>query len=166
MHKDFCIISDRPEILTVDDQNRPHNETGPFCRWRDGYALYSWHGVRVPAWFIERKHELTPAIALSQDNAEVRRAACEIIGWDKVLEHESLNPKIIDEDLPHIGTLVSVDLPDATDQWFLKYQCGTGRWFAEAVNDKSFDTALKANAGGNGWRGVGDPHSFIPFIRS
>jgi len=50
MHAEFCMISDRPEILTVDEQIRPHNDTGPFCRWRDGTALYSIHGVRVPAY--------------------------------------------------------------------------------------------------------------------
>ena len=92
---------------------------------------------------------------------------CEIIGWDKVLEDDSLNPVIIDEDQPHIGKLIQVDLPDAPQQWFLKFQCGTGRVFAEPVNDKSFDTALKANAGGNGWRpGMGDPDNFIPFVRT
>lgn len=99
-------------------------------------------------------------------NVEQRRAACEIVGWHNVLEANDLNPKIIDEDEPSIGTLIQVDLPDAPEQWFLKYRCGTGRWFAESVNDKSFNTALKANAGGNGYRGIGDPMDFIPFARS
>ena len=61
MHPDFCMISDRPETLLVDDRNRPHCDTGPFCRWRDGTALYSVHGVRVPAWLIERPGDLTAA---------------------------------------------------------------------------------------------------------
>ena len=160
------MISDRPEILLVDDQNRPHCETGPFCKWRDGTALYSWHGIRIPSNWIDDKKSLTPQIALTWKNVEERRAACEIIGWANVLEDKSLKPKIIDQDLPHIGTLIQVDLPDAPQQWFIKYQCGTGRWFAESVNDKSFDTALKANAGGNGYRGVGNPEDFIPFART
>jgi hypothetical protein len=167
MHEKFCMISDRPMVLLNDDQNRPHCETGPFCKWRDGSALYAWHGAYIPEWWIKDKKSLTPGIALTWKNVEQRRAACEIIGWHNVLEHSSLNPKVIDEDLPHIGTLIQVDLPDAPEQWFLKYQCGTGRLFAESVNDKSFNTALKANAGGNGWReGYGDPESFIPFMRS
>jgi len=166
MHKEFCMISDRPEILKVDDQNRPHSENGPFCKWRDGTALYAWHGIYIPEWWITNKDELTPEIALKWENVEQRRAACEMLGWANVLEHPSLNPKIINEDQPHIGTLIEVDLPDAKGQWFLKYQCGTGRWFAESVNDKSFNTALKANAGGNGWRGVGNPEDYIPFYRT
>jgi hypothetical protein len=45
VHRDFCIISDRPEILKIDDQNRPHCDDGPFCRWRDGLEIYAKHGV-------------------------------------------------------------------------------------------------------------------------
>jgi len=166
LHEEFCIVSDFPEFIRIDDQNRPHCETGASHRWRDGWSLYHWHGTSVPREWIEDRASLTPEIALRWENVEQRRAACEILGWSNVLEHPSLNPRVIDEDEPHIGTLVEVDLPDAPQQWFLKYRCGTGRWFAESVNDKSFDTALKANAGGNGWRGQGDPMSFIPFIRT
>lgn len=167
MHHKFCIVSDRPETLKIDDQGRPHCENGPSHRWRDGWELFHWHGVRVPALWIEKKDTLTAEIALSQDNAELRRVACEIVGWDKVLEDPALNPVILDEDMPHIGTLIQVDLPEAPEQWFIKFQCGTGRTFAEPVNNKTFNTALKANAAGNGWRpGMGDPDDFIPFIRT
>jgi len=135
-------------------------------KFRDGWGIYSWNGTPIPSEWIEQKEKLTPQIALNWENVEQRRAACEILKWENVLEHPSLNSRVIDEDLPHIGKLIEVDLPDAPKQWFLKYQCGTGRFFAEPVNDKSFNTALKANAGGNGWRGHGDPESYIPFIRS
>lgn len=166
MTPEFTIISDRPEILKVDEQNRLHNEFGPATKWRDGLEQYYWHGQAVPdVWLRDKKH-LTPKLALTQTNVEQRRAACEILGWANVLEDPSLNPKIIDKDEPHIGTLIEVDLPDAPKQWFLKYQCGTGRWFAESVNDKKFNTALKANAGGNGYRGNGDPMKYIPFART
>jgi hypothetical protein len=166
MHPKFCMISDRPRVLKLDEQGRPHNENGAYIEWADGMGLYAWHGVRVPEFFIMQKHLLTPEMALTWENVEQRRAACEILGWANVLEHPSLNPVIINEDEPHIGTILQVDLPDAPKQWFIKYRCGTGRWFAEAVNDKNYNTALKANAAGNGWRGQGDPMSFIPMIRS
>lgn len=166
MHEDFCIVSDFPETIKIDEENRPHCEDGPSHRWRDGVEIYHWHGVNVPGEWLDGSKTLTPEKALTWENVEQRRAACEILGWHNVLEHPSLNPKVIDKDMPHIGTLLQVDLPDAPGQWFLKYQCGTGRFFAESVNNKEFDTALKANAGGNGWRGKGDPMSFIPFIRT
>ena len=166
-YENICIISDRPSFISKDDAGRLHNETRKAVEFRDTYGLYMWHGVNVPDEWITDKAKLTPEIALKWPNVEQRRAACEILGWANVLEHPSLNPKVIDEDQPHIGTLIQVDLPDAPGQWFIKYQCGTGRWFAESVNDKKFNTALKANAGGNGWReGFGDPENFIPFIRT
>src|SRR3990167_1554012 len=48
MHKKFCIVSDFPEKLTIDEKNRPHNEHGPSHRWRDGFEIYSIHGVLFP----------------------------------------------------------------------------------------------------------------------
>ena len=153
-YEGICFVSEKPISIKWDDQRRLHGERGPAIEYEDGYSLYAWHGLRIPAeWIIDKTH-LTPQIALTWQNVEQRRCACEILGWNNVLEHPSLNPKIIDRDEPHIGTLIEVDLPDAPKQRFIKFQCGTGRWFAESVNDKSFDTALKANAGGNGWRAV------------
>ena len=73
MHPEFCMISDRPEVLLVDERNRPHCDTGPFCRWRDGSALYSVHGVRLPAWIIERKQDITIAKIDAEQNMEIRR---------------------------------------------------------------------------------------------
>ena len=163
-YEGICFVSDKPELIKFNEEKVLHNENGPSVRWRDGFSLYSWNGTKVPATWITEGVDVKTA--LTWDNAEQRRCACEIIGWDKVLQDESLNPVVINEDLPHIGTLIQVDLPEAPEQWFIKYQCGTGRWFAEAVNDKSFNTALKANAGGNGWRGQGDPMMYIPFIRT
>jgi len=69
MHKDFCIVSDRPETLLVDDDQRPHCDTGPFCRWRDGTAIYALHGVFVPAWVIETpKDQIDPKKVLAIEN--------------------------------------------------------------------------------------------------
>ena len=39
VHPDFCMISDRPAILKVDDQNQPHCEDGPFCEWRMAHSF-------------------------------------------------------------------------------------------------------------------------------
>ncbi len=73
MHPEFCMISDRPEVLRIDDQNRPHCTTGPFCRWRDGFALYAVHGVRVPWDIIEDNSSITVKRIEAEQNAEVRR---------------------------------------------------------------------------------------------
>jgi hypothetical protein len=74
------MISDRPESLAVDSENRPHNDTGPFCRWRDGSALYAVHGVRVPAWVIERPERITPEKIGAEANSEIKRVMIERYG--------------------------------------------------------------------------------------
>ena len=144
LHEDFCIVSDFPEVLKVDDENRPHCETGPSHSWRDGWALYHWHGVSIPDEWIEDKQSLTAKTALTWTNIEQRRAACEILGWDRILSE--LNARVIDEDdNPQVGTLVEVSLPDAGEERFLRVVCGTGRRFALPV-PKTVKSAVEAQA--------------------
>jgi len=73
MHEKFCMISDRPELLLVDAQNRPHCDNGPFCRWRDGTGLFSIHGVRVPEFVVTNPENITVKDIAEEKNAEVRR---------------------------------------------------------------------------------------------
>jgi hypothetical protein len=85
VHEQYCIISDRPEELYVDDRFRPHNDNGPFCRWRDGSSLYCVHGVRVPGWIVEYPERIDVASIDKEANAEVRRVMCEKYGWERFL---------------------------------------------------------------------------------
>ncbi|TXH08205.1 MAG: hypothetical protein E6R03_18425 [Hyphomicrobiaceae bacterium] len=78
VHPDFCIVSDRPSTLLVDHLRRPHSADGPSHAWRDGWKLYYWHGQEVPAEWIEKKHEITPAMIRAERNAELRRVLTEI----------------------------------------------------------------------------------------
>ena len=162
MHEEFCLVSDFPEVILKDEENRPHCETGPSHRWRDGWSLYHWHGVRIPAeWIVERK-SLTPQIALSQQNMELRRAACEILGWANILR--DLNAETIDrDDDPQIGDLVQVKLPDLPQPAkFLRVQCGTGREFAIGI-PPHINKALDAQA----WIVGLDPKDFQrPEVRA
>jgi hypothetical protein len=144
MHPEFCMVSDFPEVFKVDDQNLPHCEDGPSHRWRDGWSLYHWHGVRIPTEWIENKAGLTAKTALTWANVEQRRAACELVGWDRILSE--LKSKTIDRDEdPMIGELVEVTLPDIGKEKFLRVVCGTGRKFALPVPPQ-MKTALEANA--------------------
>lgn len=143
MHEKFCIVSDFPEILKIDEQNRPHCADGPSHRWRDGFELYHWRGVKIPDEWIRDK-ALTPQIALSCSNIEQRRAACEMLGWDRIISE--LDAKIIDDDNdPEIGVLIEVNLPDSGKEKFLRVQCGTGRMFAIPV-PPDMNTALQAQS--------------------
>jgi hypothetical protein len=102
VHKRFCIISDRPSKLLVDSQNRPHCEDGAFCEWRDGSALYSWHGTRVPSWIIENPEKITIEKINNETNLEIKRVMCERYGWEKYFKDriekgacKLLNEKIV-----------------------------------------------------------------------
>ena len=83
MHKDFCIISDRPRILMVDDQGRPHREDGPYIQWSDGMGIFAWHGTRVPEWIIISPESITVDDIFKEENAEVRRVMMERFGFRK-----------------------------------------------------------------------------------
>jgi hypothetical protein len=134
MHEKFWIVSARPDVLLVDEENRPHCATGPFCRWPDGRELHYWHGVKVPREWIEAPATVDPMHALTWENVEQRRVLTEIIGWGKVLE--KLQTRVVHEDAdPQIGQLLECAIPDDEGQpgKFLKVRCGTGRDFVLRV---------------------------------
>jgi len=56
----FAMVTDRPDVLEVDDHGRLHSMTGPAIRWRDGYAMWYWHGTHVPQRLIERLAAAAP----------------------------------------------------------------------------------------------------------
>jgi hypothetical protein len=154
-HRDFCIVAPRHETIYRDADGRLHSATGPALSYPDGWAIYSWHGTTVPREWIEHPELLTAATALNHHNVEQRRAAAEIVGWDRVLA--ALPHRVVDEDRdPLVGTLLSVDLPDAPGSQFLRVRCGTGRDFVLPCVNNEFRTALAANAASWGDDGV-DP---------
>ena len=144
-HENVLAVSDRPRVINRDAQGRLHCETGPSMAYRDGWQLFHWHGTSVPEEWIMDRASLTPAIALKQNNLEQRRAACEILGWARILE--ALDAKMIDRDHdPQIGDLLEVRLPDLErPARFLKVKCGTGRDFVIGV-PPHIHKALEAQA--------------------
>lgn len=96
VHEKFCIISDRPERLLVDDQSRPHCDDGPFCRWRDGSELFAIHGVRVPAWIVLHPERIDAKAVRSEQNLEVQRVMIERMGVGRYLFE--CGAKVIDMD--------------------------------------------------------------------
>lgn len=149
MLEEFCIISDFPTICTLDQDDRPHNPDGPYRVWTDGWALGYWHGTAVPYSWLTRPQAVDPSLGLTWNNIEQRRALCEIIGWETVINQ--LNPTVIDTNKdPSIGTLIKVDLPDSPNSYFLRVRCPTGRMFSLAVPN-TMKTALEANANSYGY---------------
>jgi hypothetical protein len=79
----FVVVCDRPELLCLDEDNRPHSLEGPACRWRDGAAYYAVHGVYVPGWVVELPEAITLAHIDDEENAEVRRVMIDQFGVGK-----------------------------------------------------------------------------------
>ncbi len=158
-HQNVLVISDRPTHIKRDNNGRLHCETGPSIEYRDGWALFHWHGVAIPGeWVIGKKP--TAQEALACENVEQRRVACEIVGWSNILKQ--LNAKVIDRDEDEeIGTLLEVDLPDSGKERFLQVRCGTGRTFALPV-PPDVRTALEANS----WTYGLDQFNFKPEVRT
>ncbi len=159
----ICFASERPSEINLDAEGRLHSETGMSIRYNgSGWGLYHWHGTEVPSeWILDRK-TLTAAVALTQENLEVRRAACEMLGWAQILKE--LNAKTIDTDAdPEIGDLLEVQLPGLDRKTkFLRVRCGTGREFAIGI-PQEINTALDAQA----WMVGLEPGDFFqPEVRT
>ena len=109
--RDAAVLTDRPETLHRDTQGRLHCTTGPALRYRDGWSIYAIHGVRVPADLIETGWDVERV--LREGNAEVRRAAIELTGWETFVSAAGLTLIASAPDpgnAPH--TLELYDLPD------------------------------------------------------
>jgi hypothetical protein len=145
MHPKFCMISDRPSVLMLDSENRPHNADGPFCQWRDGSCLFAWHGVRTPTKYYLRPHSAKEILA--ESNAEVRRAMMERYelqhGKGKFIE--DAGARVIDSCIQPmrpgepdaINELLEIDLPDDPEERMLAIRMvdpSTGRVYINRVD--------------------------------
>ena len=125
-----AFVSRRPNVLCFDDRQRLHSETGAAMAFPSGYALHAWHGVRVPAHWIENRESLLAQEVMATQNLEVRRAGIEIMGWAKILDQ--LQGRLVGaDDDPEIGSVIELRLPDLDRaHLFLRVRCATGRDFA------------------------------------
>jgi hypothetical protein len=101
-HRGFAVVSDRPATLHDEpfgSRRRLHNPHGPSVTYRDGWSCWHWRGLSVPRWVIE---EPTVERIMTEPNVEVRRAAIESYGWDRLLDHMTL---VDHDDDPHRGDL-------------------------------------------------------------
>ena len=85
-HEKICWVSERHHILERDERGRLHSLSGPACAYPDGWAIYSVHGVRVPADIIEDRASITVARIEAEANAEIRRVMIDLYGPKRYLE--------------------------------------------------------------------------------
>ncbi|WP_326656240.1 DUF6745 domain-containing protein [Streptomyces sp. NBC_00385] len=91
------VMSERPETLHRDEAGRLDSGAGPALAYRDGFALYAWRGMPVPAEFLAELGALTPERIRAEENAELRRVMLEFYGYDRYLTESGAEPVHRDE---------------------------------------------------------------------
>ena len=124
----FVMICDRPREILRDDRGRLHAEDRAAISWRDGYGIYSWHGVTVPAKVILAPETLTVAEIKAEKNAEVARVMRERFGQGRYLRETGA--KLIDADFEGArkGAAPRALLEDHNgERWLVGTDGSTGR---------------------------------------
>ncbi|MFD3970037.1 DUF6745 domain-containing protein [Streptomyces cyaneofuscatus] len=91
------VISERPDVLHRDEAGRLDHGAGPALAYGDGFALYAWRGMPVPAAFLAELASLTPQRIREEENAELRRVMLEYYGYDRYLTESGAEPVHRDE---------------------------------------------------------------------
>ena len=137
LYSDTIIMHEKPTDLRFDEQGRLHSPNAPALLYRDNAACYYWHDQQIPSkWITEG---LTAVEALREPNTELRRCACELLGYLKIVAE--LGYEILEEDTDiEIGKLISVKFPvDASgsehtlEKFVWVTEGHTGRQFMLAV---------------------------------
>ncbi|MFJ8439685.1 DUF6745 domain-containing protein [Kitasatospora griseola] len=102
------LLSERPVALHRDEAGRLDRADGPALAYADGFALYAWRGMPVPANFLGRLAGLTAERIRTEENAELRRVMLEHFGYDRYLAESGAEPLHRDE----TGVLWRIQLPD------------------------------------------------------
>lgn len=79
VYDDRAIITDRPDVIKLDDAGNLHCEDGPAIQYK-GYDLFAINGVVVPEKVIMAPETLTKQEVTTERNAEVRRVMIDRYG--------------------------------------------------------------------------------------
>jgi hypothetical protein len=120
-----AILTERPCALDLarDEQGRLHQPSGPVVAYPDGWAVWAWHGVRVPRQVVELPETITVAQIRGARNLEVRRVLLERYGLDRYLRDADATLVQADEhgklwrcELPGDEPLAMVEVVNATPE--------------------------------------------------
>ena len=120
-HEDVLAISDRPCELHRDERGRLHNDKGPSIAYRDGWALWHWHGITVPDSVILRPEKITTAGIEKEQNAEVRRVMIERYGYGRYvaksqITHQDQTGKLRKRRNRHGDEIAAVEVRNGTPE--------------------------------------------------
>ncbi len=96
-YENVAVISECPRELHRDEAGRLDRGDGPALAYPDGFALYAWRGMLVPADFLEGLGALDARRIRTEENAELRRVMLEHYGYDRYLSESGAKPVHRDE---------------------------------------------------------------------
>lgn len=142
-YEDWCILTERPKAIHVDERGRLHCGTGPAVDY-GLFGLWAWHGVLVSQRVI--KGAFTAQDVLSEPNIEVRRVMMERMGLERfmceskaITLHRDIDGAGQPRQLLRIGltgdeplVVVQVTDPSTGRQYHLRVPPNT-QWCDEAV---------------------------------
>jgi len=134
VHQEFCIVCDFPDVLQVNEEYQPHNESGPSHAWSDGWALWHINGHKMSEKIVMRPHEITVDEIHAEQNNDIRSIMLDRKGWPNYIREAKLEP---------VDTYVNEVENDSREALFktpfgqkvLLVTCPTGRMFALPVVD-------------------------------
>jgi|SRR3990172_1793826 len=141
-HHQFVIVSERPRVIQREQigprgwgSHRLHCEEGPAVAFKD-WAIWAWHGVRVPQRVIENPDSLTANEILAEPNAEVRRVMHErVLDWMDRIADDSF------------GELYRADLADDEPLYIVAVRDpSTGRRYLLRVDPDAYGGLRSARA--------------------
>lgn len=110
-YEKVTVVCERPVELHRDEAGRLDRGDGPALAYPDGFALYAWRGMPVPADFLAELTTLEPTRIRTEENAELRRVMLEFYGYDRYLAESGAEPIGKDE----TGILWRIALDDDED---------------------------------------------------
>ncbi|WP_173861652.1 DUF6745 domain-containing protein [Streptomyces aureus] len=110
-YENVAVVCERPVELHRDEAGRLDRGDGPALAFADGFALYAWRGMTVPADFLAGLAGLTPERIREEENAELRRVMLEYYGYDRYLAASGARHEHRDE----TGVLWRIELADDED---------------------------------------------------
>jgi hypothetical protein len=84
-YENVCWVAERPETLKTDAQGRLHCPDGPALRYPDGWCVWAWKGVEVPAWAILHPERITLSTLDDELDPLVRHSLIEIMTPERLI---------------------------------------------------------------------------------
>ncbi|WP_433824447.1 DUF6745 domain-containing protein [Actinoplanes sp. CA-015351] len=106
-YQNVAILTERPTLLDRDNVGRLHRGEGAAMEFPDGYGLWAWRGMPIPADLAAELPRLTVERIRDESNAEIRRVMLEHFGYERYLREAGARTMGSDE----AGTLWYLDLP-------------------------------------------------------